>query len=160
MVLPDTFVSDVRATAESAFIVDDFYCSEAVIKAVLQHTGRLDAYSQLIALGSALPKGMGSGCSCGAVTGAALSLGIFFGRTDPTDPSVERCISLGHELHDAFRSIHKSICCRVLNKKVLQGSPEQLELCRIRVGDAAEIVARILQREWETKTSIFGLPQK
>ena len=68
MNLPEDFVAAVRASAEIGYCRDNLYCSEAVLKAALEHTKRLDAHGRLLALASAFPKGMGgAGCSCGAV---------------------------------------------------------------------------------------------
>lgn len=57
-------------------------------------------------------EGMGSGCSCGALVGMEMVLGVLHKR---------RGVSLkkekAKELHDAFVKTFGSSCCRVLRKK-------------------------------------------
>lgn len=143
------FAAEARAKAEAWYAQKAFYCSEAVLRAILELTGRDPA---LTALASGFAAGMGgAGCACGAEVGGVIALGLFFGRTEPGDPRVDACMRMAKELHDGFRDRHKALCCRILNKGVVHGSPEQRALCVKRTGDAAELTARILAREWQNR---------
>ena len=146
----------IREIAEGYYKRGDFFCSEAVLRTFLDvfETG-FD--NSVLALSGGFPGGMGgAGCSCGAVIGGIMVLGMFFGRSVAKDPDVFRCMELSKELHDAFRTKHKAVCCRILNRNVKDGSPEQRAACALRAGDAAVMTLQILERElikrgWESK---------
>lgn len=139
--------TEVRATAEKYYRDRDFYCSEAVVKTIKDAFG-LDYDDSVIALASGFPVGIGrSGCTCGAVTGGVMALGMVFGRTQPKDERVNKALVLSKELHDHFRSNHKSLCCRVLTKGLTLGTPEHKNQCVAFTGEVAEFVARLIARE-------------
>lgn len=139
--------AEVRATAEKYYRDGDFYCSEAVVKTIKDAFG-LDYDDSVIALASGFPVGIGrSGCTCGAVTGGVMALGMVFGRTQPKDERVNKALVLSKELHDQFRSNHKSLCCRVLTKGLTLGTPEHKNQCVAFTGEVAEFVARLIARE-------------
>ncbi len=137
----------VRATAEKYYRDGDFYCSEAVVKTIRDAFG-LEFDDSVIAVASGFPVGIGgSGCTCGAVIGGVMALGMVFGRTQAKDERVNKAMALSKELHDQFRANHKSLCCRVLTKNLTLGTPEHLEQCIALTGEVAEAVARIIVRE-------------
>lgn len=139
--------AQVRATAEKYYRDGDFYCSEAVVKTIRDAFG-LELDDSVIAMASGFPVGIGgSGCTCGAVNGGVMALGMVFGRTQPKDERVNKAMALAKELHDQFRTNHKSLCCRVLTKTLTLGTPEHLEQCIALTGEVAETVARIIVRE-------------
>ena len=139
--------TEVRATAEKYYRDGDFYCSEAVVKTIKDAFG-LGYDDTVIALASGFPVGIGrSGCTCGAVTGGVMALGMVFGRTQPKDERVNKALVLSKELHDHFRSNHKSLCCRVLTKGLTLGTPEHKNQCVAFTGEVAEFVARLIVRE-------------
>lgn len=139
--------TEVRATAEKYYRDGDFYCSEAVVKTIKDAFG-LGYDDTVIALASGFPVGIrSSGCICGAVTGGVMALGMVFGRTQPKDERVNKALVLSKELHDQFRSNHKSLCCRVLTKGLTLGTPEHKNQCVAFTGEVAEFVARLIVRE-------------
>lgn len=127
-----------------------FYCSEAVIAAIKDGFG-LVCSDEVIAMASCMPVGIGaSGCVCGALNGAIMSLGCFFGRTVKGDPSVAKSMEIAKEMHDWFREATKknATCCRVLTRGMEKGSPEHLNQCIMLTGLAAWKVAEIVIREF------------
>lgn len=137
----------VRKTAEGYYRNGDFYCSEAIVKTIKDEF-QLPVSDDIIAASSGFPVGMGgSGCTCGAVAGGIMSLGLVFGRTAPKDKKVNKMMSLANELHDFFIKRHKALCCRILTKNMKLGSPEHMKQCISLTGDVAEEVARIIVRE-------------
>lgn len=147
VVTDDDFPYLVRGMAEANFRKGRFFCSEAVLRAIIDAADMQDR-REIVALASGFATGMGgAGCSCGAVVGGIMALGLYFGRSTPGDPKVDDCMKFAHELHDQFRKKHKSVCCRVLNKDFIQNSPEQHEMCSLRTGDASELAAVIISRE-------------
>ncbi|PKG31204.1 C-GCAxxG-C-C family (seleno)protein, partial [Methanoregula sp.] len=91
--------ADIRKTAEEYYRSGQFYCTEAIVKAV-NDGFQLGYPERVIRMASGFPLGIGgAGCSCGAVVGGVMALGMVFGRDLPGDPSIDRCLSLCRELH-------------------------------------------------------------
>jgi len=68
-----------------------FACSESVIYAIKENF-ELDMSDDAIAMSSGFPWGLGGGgCICGALAGATMCIGYFFGRKTPGDPKINRC---------------------------------------------------------------------
>ena len=140
-------IDKIRRTAEDYYRNGDYYCSEAIVKTI-RDAYKVDAPDSIIAMASGFPVGMGgSGCTCGAVAGGIMSLGLFFGRTEPKDPQVEKAMALAAELHDAFKKNHKTLCCRTLTRGMELGSPVHMEQCIAFTGEVAAETARIIDRE-------------
>ena len=139
----------IRDLAEEYYRSGDYFCSESVIKTIKDEF-QLPVSDDVIAAASGFPVGMGnSGCTCGAVVGGIMALGLVFGRTEPKDEKVNHTMALANELHDDFRDNHKSLCCRVLTRGMEKGSPEHMEQCIFFTGEVAEKTARIIVRELE-----------
>ncbi len=138
----------VKNTAEKYYREGDFYCSEAIVKTI-RDSFELPLPDEVIAMASGFPIGMGkSGCTCGAIVGGIMALGMFFGRVKSKDPQVEKTMKLANELHDLFQKNHKVLCCRVLTKGMTLGSPEHMTQCISFTGEVAESTARIIAREY------------
>jgi C_GCAxxG_C_C family probable redox protein len=85
---------------------------------------------------------------CGAVSGAVISLGYFFGRTHPADPKSQKCMALAHELQDSFRKNHKGIlCCHIHIKDMDMAGDELKEQCTAFTGEMAAKTAELIARE-------------
>jgi C_GCAxxG_C_C family probable redox protein len=143
----DIDLEKIRLTAEEYYRSGNFYCSEAIVKTI-KDVFSLPGSDDVIAMASGFPVGIGgAGCTCGAVTGAVMSLGLVFGRTTPKDKKVDKAMKLSRELHDYFKKNHKSLCCRTLNKYMIMGSSGQMKQCIAFTGEMAQEVARIIIRE-------------
>jgi C_GCAxxG_C_C family probable redox protein len=137
----------IKTTAENYYRNGEFYCSEAIVKTVKDEFD-FPISDEIVAMASGFPVGMGgSGCTCGAISGGIMVLGLFFGRTEPKDVKVNKAMELSKELHDLFRTRHKTLCCRVLTKNMTLGSPEHMEQCINFTGEVAEEVSNIIARE-------------
>ncbi|APH13546.1 C_GCAxxG_C_C family protein [Clostridium sporogenes] len=134
----------IRKVAEDYYRNGDFYCSEAVVKTIRDEF-KIEVSDDVIAMASGFPVGMGgSGCTCGAITGGIMALGMVFGRKEAKDPRVVKSMELSKNLHDDFKKEHKSLCCRFLTKDMELGSKEHMDQCIAFTGEAAERVARII----------------
>ncbi|PKN77239.1 MAG: hypothetical protein CVU52_01265 [Deltaproteobacteria bacterium HGW-Deltaproteobacteria-10] len=143
----DIDLEKIRLTAEEYYRSGDFYCSEAVVKTIKDAFG-LPVSDDVIARASGFPVGIGgAGCTCGAVSGGVLSLGMVFGRTKPKDSKVDKAMNLSRELHDIFKRRHKYLCCRTLNRYMIMGSSRQMKQCIAFTGQMAQEAARIIIRE-------------
>lgn len=137
----------IRKTTEEYYRTGKFYCSEAIVKAINDGFS-LGFPESVIRLASGFPIGIGgSGCSCGAVTGGVMALGMVFGRDQPGDPRIDRCLGLCRELHTLFARKHGCLCCRTLTRGMKLKSPEHMEQCIAFTGEVAEEVATIILRE-------------
>ena len=126
-----------------------FFCCESVICSI-RDLFEVDVPDTVIAMSSAMAVGAGrSGCMCGALNGGILTLGLFFGRTEPDSPEIYRCLSLSHELHDWFReaTAKHSVCCRVLTKGFDMDSGAHKPQCHAFTGLIAGKVSEMLCRE-------------
>lgn len=140
-------IERIRKKAEAYYRDGEFYCSEAIVKTIKDEFN-MPVPNDVIAMASGFPVGMGgSGCTCGALVGGIMALGLFFGRTEPGDAKVKKAMELAKELHDNFKERHRSTCCRVLTKGMELGSPEHMAQCISFTGEVAEETARIIVRE-------------
>lgn len=128
------------------YFQNGLYCSEAILR------GFNEAYNlgfppEQYKISTPFGSGLGeSGCSCGAVTGAAMVLGLIAGRTHNYE-SERLSFTIVNELHDRFKNLHRSMCCRVLTKDVEWNSAEHKFRCEELVLHASEIIEDIIQRE-------------
>lgn len=140
-------LEEVRRIAEAYYREGDFYCSEAIVKTI-KDVFELPISDEVIAAASGFPVGMGgSGCTCGAVAGGVMAIGLVFGRTQAKDLKVNKAMALSKELHEIFRTKHKSICCRVLTKGMTLGSKKHMTQCIDFTGEVAVEVAQLIMRE-------------
>ncbi len=129
----------------------DYYCSEAIVKTIKDEF-ELPLPDDVIAMASGFPVGIGgAGCTCGAISGGVLALGMFFGRKTEGDPCVNKVMALAKELHDTFKRRHKSTCCRVLTKGMELGSEDHMKQCIALTGEVAAETARLILRELNKK---------
>jgi C_GCAxxG_C_C family probable redox protein len=142
-----TSPEEIRRIAEEYYRRGDYYCSEAIVKTI-KDAFDLPVPDTTIAMASGFPIGMGrSGCTCGAVVGGIMALGMFFGRTVPKDLKVNKAMRLSKELHDIFRERHKHLCCRILTKDMKIGSSTHMRQCISFTGEVAEETAKMILRE-------------
>ncbi len=139
-------IQEIRERAEKYYRDGDFYCSEALLKTV-KDVFEAPFSDDIIKLASGFPVGMSSGCSCGAVTGGVMALGMFFGRDKAKSKEVEKCMALTKELHDEFNKLRKVCCCKILTRGMELGSKIHLQHCITITGEVTEITAKILARE-------------
>ncbi len=135
----------VSERAQSLFETGQLMCSEAVLTVLNRGlSGGLDD-DLAIRLASTLPQGLGdSGCTCGALSGGALGLGLFLGRGRPGAKDRNQAMAAANALHNQFKSLFGSTCCRVLTHKVKQDPKAHVEQCAQFTAVAAETAARVL----------------
>jgi len=147
-------VRKVTEDAENLFR-NGFFCSEAVVSSIRSNFG-LEVPEEVIMMASGFPVGVGrSKCLCGAVSGGVLSLGMFFGRTKPGDPKVEKNLAVANELHDWFKNNNgkNAVCCRILTKEFDMGKGEHKAQCIRFTGMVAGKTAEIIIREFHLKNT-------
>lgn len=72
-------IEQIRRVAENYYSQGDYYCSEAVVKAVVEGFGG-EIPHEIVAMASGFPVGIGGAeCTCGAISGGVMLLDIFLG---------------------------------------------------------------------------------
>jgi len=141
----ELLVGLIRKKAKNLFATKQLMCSEAVLTVVNRSLRGGLMPEVAIRLASGLPEGIGgSGCTCGALTGGVLSLGLFLGREKPGIFNSTSIMTLSKELHDRFKEKFGSTCCRVLSKNLEHGSKDHFERGSEIVGFSAELTSRII----------------
>lgn len=136
----------LRKQAEKYYDDGDFFCSEAVLKTIKD--GFDAPYGdEIIKLASGFPVGMGNGCTCGAINGAVMAIGMFFGRDKAKGNEVKKAMKLTKELQVKFTKKRKVCCCKILTKGMFLGSSKHMKHCVEITGEITELVAQILARE-------------
>lgn len=140
-------LEQIKTTAENYYRNGDFYCSEAIVKTLID-AFEVEVSDDVIKMASGFPVGIGgSGCTCGAVAGGVMFLGLIFGRKVEKDPAVAKAMELSAELHNNFVQQHKSTCCRALTKNMTMGSEIHMNQCIAFTGEVAYETAKIALRE-------------
>ncbi|WP_297636205.1 C-GCAxxG-C-C family protein [uncultured Clostridium sp.] len=140
-------IEEIREKAEGYYQRGEFFCSEAIVK-VLKDEFMPELSDDVVKMASGFPVGMGrAGCTCGALTGGIMILGMMFGRSKASGPETDKAMALTKELHDIFREKNKSTCCRVLTRGMTLGTPEHKVQCVRFTGEVAEEVAKMIIRE-------------
>jgi C_GCAxxG_C_C family probable redox protein len=119
-------------------------CSEAVLSVLNQGLGGGLPPELAMKVTSGFAEGIGgSGCTCGALTGGVISLGLFLSGGD-SNPAGGKAMTASGRLHHDFKLRFGSTCCRVLLKNGLLGSGPRFKDCCDRGGWAAEHVAQLI----------------
>lgn len=145
----DVDLERIRKIAEDYYRNGDFYCSEAVVKTIIDEF-QIDVSEDVIKMASGLPVGMGGmGCTCGALTGGVMAIGLVYGRSQGKDPKVNKAMELSAKLYQIFCERHKVSCCKVLTRGMEKGSPEHMEQCIAFTGEMAYEAAKIIAENAE-----------
>jgi hypothetical protein len=71
---------------------------------MMENLGNTEKLHQndVVSMASGFPVGIGKAvCTCGAVVGGVMSLGLVFGRNTPKDSKMDKAMKLYRELHDS-----------------------------------------------------------
>lgn len=138
----------LRRKAEDLYRSGQFLCSEAIFYAFNEALGN-PLPQEAVRLASGFPVGMGAvgigGCTCGALAGGVMVLGMVYGRSNPGDEA-PLVLEKARELHDWFKSEKRSTCCRVLIHGLQFGSRDHVDQCVSFTGDVAERLAHMIDK--------------
>ncbi len=139
-------VAEAREKAEEFYRSGQFLCSEAVFLVANEYLGR-PVPDEMVKLVSGFPVGMGmAGCTCGALTGGVMALGLRYGRSLPA-AKTPGMFEAAKELHDRFKARRRVVCCRILIRPFQFGSPNHMQQCITITGEVAADVIELLARE-------------
>lgn len=111
---------------------EGYSCSQSVVKAGIDMGLCSDV---LFNVSISFSGGMGSGCLCGAISGAQMIVGALFGSSKPES------MKLASEIISEFKKRNAVTCCKVLTKDFKDfHSPERRAHCVKMVKDASEIL--------------------
>ena len=145
----DVDLERIRKIAEDYYRNGDFYCSEAVVKTIIDEF-QIDVSEDVIKMASGFPVGMGGmGCTCCALIGGVMAIGLVYGRSQGKDPKVNKAMELSAKLYQIFCERHKVSCCKVLTRGMEKGSPEHMEQCIAFTGEMAYEAAKIIAENAE-----------
>ena len=144
-------IKQVRYDAEEVFRIGGFYCSEAIVSSVRRNIAP-EMPDVLIKAASGFPIGVGrSRCMCGAISGAVICLGYFFGNHEAgivNSKKSDKCLALSHEVQESFRGNHQgTLCCHIHVKGMDLLSGEHKKQCVAFTGEMAAKVAEVIARE-------------
>ncbi|MDH7568422.1 MAG: C-GCAxxG-C-C family protein [Armatimonadota bacterium] len=103
-----------RAEKAARHFAAGFNCAQSVLLPYAEEAGL--SCDQAARLASALGGGMGrAGETCGAVSGAAVVIGLLLGPAHPADRAAkERCYAAARRFVHAFQQRHRGLRCREL----------------------------------------------
>lgn len=131
----DKDLNSLVARLAGEYFAQGLNCCENIIRTMLDLSG-LDMPDQLVNMGRHFSRGMGAGCTCGALAGGVMMLGLL--KPEAAD--------LGQELHKKFIDEYGSACCRTIRKK--HGILDRVtnDKCRDITARTAEIVIDIWRK--------------
>ena len=136
-----------RAAANAVDLYDEgYFCGEAVLK-VVNSLAPEPLPASLMRLGTGFCEGMGgAGCTCGALAGGVMAIGLFAGRESVTDAWEPSFFPAG-ALHDRFRTAFKAGCCRTIVRPFggMEGEGRH-EHCAVVTGTATGWVIEIAEQ--------------
>jgi C_GCAxxG_C_C family probable redox protein len=137
---------ELRRQAEDLYRSGKLLCSEAILYTFNEALGN-PLPREAVRLASGFPVGMGAlgvgGCTCGALAGGIMVLGMVYGRSNPGDEA-PFVLTKAKGLHDWFKSQKGSTCCRLLIRGFEFDSPDRADQCVSFTGDVAEHLAHML----------------
>lgn len=134
-----------RQRAENLYENHRLCCSESLLL-VLNHgfNGGLSS-EQAAQLGSGFCGGMGeAGCTCGALSGAIMGLGLLAGPHAKGGMSKKSFRQLAKAMHNRFHERFSSTCCRVLIEPFEKDKKGRSKFCAHLTGITAAMTAELL----------------
>ncbi len=140
-------VCDLKNHARNLYVSRQLLCSEAVLVSLNKGLNGGLTEKQAVSMAAPFCVAMGdSGCLCGALSGAVLAAGLFIGNSRPYSYRKDMRQS-GLALHNEFRTVNGSTCCRVLSRKVKYDKKAHFYQCANITEQAAEMAARLILKK-------------
>jgi C_GCAxxG_C_C family probable redox protein len=107
----------VAGDAEGLYRSGKMHCAEAVL-AALRNAFAPEVSADIVRVAAGFGGGSGTGCICGAVSGATMALGVVL-------PGEKKRVSaMTKELHHWFKSEYGATCCKVILQNHGKPCPE------------------------------------
>ncbi len=121
-----------RIEAEALYRSGKYNCAEAVLETVRGHFTP-EMPESVVQTVSGFGGGSGSGCICGAVSGATVGLGLIL-------KDKKEIMHLTRELHTWFKEKYGATCCKTIHANNAKG------ICPVLTGEVAGKIAEMLTR--------------
>jgi C_GCAxxG_C_C family probable redox protein len=118
--------------AEALYRSGKYHCAEAVLEVIRRHFTP-ETPEDIVHSVTGFGGGSGSGCICGAVSGATVAIGLVAGNDK------KRTAHLTRELHKWFKEKYDVTCCKIIRQN-------HKGVCPVLTGEVAEKVAEMLSR--------------
>lgn len=122
--------------------LEGYNCTEAILQAMRQVGHYVPDDVLRSATGFRAGIG-GSGCICGAISGAVMVIGLYYGRLEKNEDP-KKANELSKRIHDKFKEKYNVPCCELLTADYKFDSPERKNFCSEIVCYVAEELDRIL----------------
>ncbi len=130
--------------ARAHFESRSYMCAESVLLALNRELDGGLKEGHAVALAAPFSEGMGaSGCTCGALSGGILAVGLFTGNGQAYRHR-RRSRKFANQLHREFTTQFGSACCRVLCRKVMHDKKRHFEQCMAITEETARMAARLI----------------
>jgi C_GCAxxG_C_C family probable redox protein len=142
--------------AENFFSAHRLNCSEATLLVINHGLGGGLSIEQVLALGSGFGGGIGdSGCTCGALSGGVMALGLFLGPGCNGGLGKREFRKMVGSYHDSFRAEFGSASCRDLIADFRKDRRGRAHFCEGLTGRCTgEAVRLIIERRPELAASV------
>jgi C_GCAxxG_C_C family probable redox protein len=138
-------IDRIHHRTANLFRTRQLWCSEAVLSVLNRGLGGDLGDDLALRLGAGLGEGIGgSGCTCGALTGGAMAIGLFCGAAGSGLHRSRSARALSRNLHDQFKARYGSTCCRILTRGLVRGSDRHFERCAEHSAGAAALAAALI----------------
>ena len=135
----------VSQRADNLYENHKLCCSESLLL-VLNHgfNGGLSS-EQAKQLGAGFCGGMGeAGCTCGALSGAIMGLGLLAGPHAKSGLSKKKFRDMSKKMHDRFHEKFSSTCCRTLIEPFDKDKKGRSQFCSSLTSTTATMAAELL----------------
>lgn len=126
---------------------EGYFCGETVLQ-IANSLAPEPLPASVVRLGSGFCEGMGgAGCTCGALAGGIMAIGLFAGRRSP-DEAWEPSFFPSGALHDRFGAAFRASCCRTIVRPFgdMEGEGRH-EHCAVVTGTVAGWVVEIAEQQ-------------
>ena len=140
-------IARIRDRAQHLYRTRQMLCTEAVLAALNRGFDGGLSDAQVTAMAAPFSAAMGeSGCLCGALSGSVMAAGLLLGQAHPCHGR-RRLRDSARRLHDTFKAVHGSTCCRVLSRHVQDDHRAHFRYCAGLTAQAADMAARLILLE-------------
>jgi C_GCAxxG_C_C family probable redox protein len=143
----EALIARISECARNLFLSRQLQCAEAVMVALNRGLRGGLSKAQAVSLSAPFGEALGqSGCLCGALSGAVMAAGLFLGNNRPFARR-RQLRNSARQLHDAFKTVNGSTCCRVLSRKFKGDKRAHLQRCAGLTADTTEMAARLILKK-------------
>lgn len=140
----EALILQIKERAGNLYLTRQLLCTEAVVVTLNKGLDGGLSDAQAIAVSAPFCIALGeSGCICGALSGAILGCGLILGKGS-SHLQRKSMRESAKQLHDRFKSIHGSTCCRVLSRRVKHDENVHFQQCAKLTAGAAEMAVRLV----------------